>query len=65
MAARLDTTAKRLLTHSRAAKIRDVSPRTLDRWIAEGIIPEPIKINKRKYHRVEDIEVPPYSEVNR
>jgi predicted site-specific integrase-resolvase len=52
-----EITGKRFVSHSQAAKIRGVSGRTLDRWIADGIIPKPEIINKRKYHLIEKIEV--------
>ncbi len=41
--------------HSQAARIRGVSGRTIDRWIDKGILPQPEKINGRKYHRVRDL----------
>jgi DNA-binding transcriptional MerR regulator len=37
--------------HSEAARIRGVSSRTIDRWIAAGILQRPEKINGRKYHK--------------
>jgi predicted site-specific integrase-resolvase len=46
------------VANSRAAKMRGVSTRTLDRWIAAGIIPPPEKINGRKYHKLGDILAP-------
>jgi predicted site-specific integrase-resolvase len=46
------------IANSKAAKMRGVSTRTLDRWIAAGLIPKPEKINGRKYHRVGDILAP-------
>jgi hypothetical protein len=41
---------KRKLSHSQKADQQGVSTRTLDRWIAAGIIDAPIYINGRKYH---------------
>jgi integrase len=45
----------RKVAHSKAAALRDVSGRTLDRWAAAGIIPKPTKINRRKYHDLEAV----------
>lgn len=44
------------LPHSKAAHIRGVSTRTLDRWVAAGLLPRPEIINKRKYHKRRDID---------
>ena len=33
-----------------------VTPRTIDRWAAEGILPEPIKIKNRRYWDLREIE---------
>lgn len=44
-----------IVPHSKAARIRGISARTLDRWIASGLLPRPEKINGRKYHKLKDI----------
>ena len=49
-------TGKKFVPHATAARIRGVSTRTLDRWIAAGIVAPPIVINKRKYHDLKNIE---------
>jgi hypothetical protein len=41
---------KRKLPHSKKAAQQGVSARTLDRWIAAGIIDPPVYIHGRKYH---------------
>jgi predicted DNA-binding transcriptional regulator AlpA len=38
------------ITHSQAALIRGVSTKTLDRWAAAGLIPQPFRMAGRKYH---------------
>ena len=43
-------TAKRKLTHRRKADQLGVSGRTLDRWVAAGIIDAPTYVNGRKFH---------------
>lgn len=40
---------RRRETWRKYAERHDVSTRTLDRWAAEGIIPPPIVVRKRKY----------------
>lgn len=47
---------RRFVSHLKAAKIRDVSGRTLDRWVASGILPKPEIINGHKYHDLAVIE---------
>jgi predicted site-specific integrase-resolvase len=42
------STAKRE-PHRRLAERLGVSTRTLDRWTEAGRLPEPIRVNKRKY----------------
>jgi hypothetical protein len=54
--AELEVTGRKYVSHAKAAKIRGVSTRTLDRWIVAGIIPRPERINGRKYHQLHDIE---------
>jgi hypothetical protein len=39
---------KRVAWNAYAAQ-RGISPRTLDRWAAAGIVPKPEYINRRKY----------------
>ena len=46
----------RRVSHGQAAKMRGISGRTLDRWVAAGIVPKPEIVNKRKYHLLEHIE---------
>jgi len=48
-------TGKKFVPHTTAARIRGVSTRTLDRWVAAGIVAPPVVINKRKYHDLENI----------
>jgi DNA-binding transcriptional MerR regulator len=48
--------AGKRVSHSRAAEMRDVSGRTLDRWVRAGLLPQPEKINNRKYHLLTDLE---------
>jgi predicted DNA-binding transcriptional regulator AlpA len=40
---------KRLVPHRRYAERHGVSTKTIDRWVADGILPEPTRINARKY----------------
>jgi predicted DNA-binding transcriptional regulator AlpA len=42
-------TPKRLIPHRRYAEAHGVSTKTIDRWVADGILPEPTRINARKY----------------
>ena len=42
--------AKRKLSHSKKAEQQGVSPRTLDRWVADRIIDPPEYVNGRKYY---------------
>src|SRR5262249_61326050 len=41
--------AKELETHRAFAERHGVSTRTIDRWTRDGLLPKPIRINKRKY----------------
>jgi len=41
--------AKQLESHRAFAERLGVSPRTIDRWTRAGLLPRPIRINKRKY----------------
>ena len=54
--------APRFVPHGAAAKLRGVSTRTLDRWIKAGILPSPQRINGRKYHRLDALNVAGSSE---
>ena len=54
MDARPEVTGKRV-SHSIAAQLRGVTGRTIDRWIAAGILPRPEIINRRKYHLFENV----------
>lgn len=40
---------KRLESHRAFAERHGVSPRTIDRWTRAGLLPKPVRINKRKY----------------
>ena len=40
---------KQLESHRAFAERLGVSTRTIDRWIRDGLLPRPIRINKRKY----------------
>lgn len=40
---------KKLEAWRKYAERRGVSTRTLDRWVEDGILPEPERINGRKY----------------
>src|SRR5918993_202941 len=37
------------ISHSRFAKLQGVCTRTIDRWVQEGILEQPIRIKGRKY----------------
>jgi hypothetical protein len=50
-----ESVAPKFVKHSLAAKIHGVHIATLDRWIATGVIPKPIRINRQKYHSVETL----------
>jgi DNA-binding transcriptional MerR regulator len=39
-----------LIPFGRFAELHGVTTRTLDRWIRLGILPEPVKIRRRKYY---------------
>jgi hypothetical protein len=41
---------QRLITHKQQADRLQICTKTLDNWIAEGRLPEPIRINRRKFH---------------
>jgi hypothetical protein len=51
--------AKRLESWKKKAARLGVSTRTLDRWVTQGIIAPPEKINGRKYGDVDDEPVVP------
>jgi len=38
------------------ARYGDVVDRTIDRWTAAGILPEPLVINRRRYWDEEELE---------
>jgi predicted site-specific integrase-resolvase len=38
-----------LLTFSKFAALHSVSPKTVDRWVARGVLPQPTYIRGRKY----------------
>jgi hypothetical protein len=40
---------RQLESHRAFAERLGVSPRTVDRWTKAGLLPRPIRINKRKY----------------
>jgi len=44
-----ELTQKKLEAWRKYAERRGVSTRTLDRWVEDGILPEPERINGRKY----------------
>jgi hypothetical protein len=50
-----ESVTPRYVKHSLAAKIHGVHIATLDRWIAIGLIPNPIVINRQKYRAVETL----------
>jgi DNA-binding transcriptional MerR regulator len=33
-----------------------VSDRTVDRWVAEGILPQPVRINRYRYWSLDEVE---------
>ena len=39
----------KLLTHRAYAERCGVCTRTIDRWSEDGVLPEPVRIQKRKY----------------
>ena len=39
-----------LVPQAEKAKRHGVSSKTIDNWVAEGILPEPRRIKGRKYH---------------
>jgi predicted site-specific integrase-resolvase len=40
-------------SHRGKAEQLDVSTKTLDRWVARGLIEPPLRINGRKYHKAD------------
>ena len=40
---------RQLETHRAFAERHGVSTRTIDRWTRDGLLPKPVRINKRKY----------------
>ena len=42
--------ARRLIPHRQYAEQKGVSTKTIDRWVADGILAKPVRINNRKYH---------------
>jgi len=49
--------SKRLLPiKAMCARYGDVVDRTIDRWTAAGILPEPLVINRRRYWDEEELE---------
>ena len=49
-------TGRRLVSHSAAAAILGVSTRTVDRWVAAGLLSKPMIIRHRKYYEAAAIE---------
>jgi predicted DNA-binding transcriptional regulator AlpA len=33
-----------------------VTDRTIDRWLSQGVLPPPVRINRRRYWRASEIE---------
>jgi hypothetical protein len=50
LAVEKNSVEQKFAKHSLAAQMHGVCPKTLDRWAELGLIPEPIRINKLKYH---------------
>jgi predicted DNA-binding transcriptional regulator AlpA len=46
----------RLLPMPAMRRRYSVSDRTIDRWLARGVLPEPIRINRYRYWRLRDLE---------
>jgi hypothetical protein len=45
----IPTAAPQLESHRKKAERHGVCTKTLDRWVEDGILPEPFRINGRKY----------------
>lgn len=50
------TEDSKLLSTRDTARRFGVSMRSVDRWLAAGLLPKPIRINGRKYFRLADLE---------
>jgi len=53
---RPEVTGRKLVTTRRLCERYDVVPRTIDRWLAAGILPPPMRINGLRYWSEDEIE---------
>jgi predicted DNA-binding transcriptional regulator AlpA len=49
-------TSERLLPMGQMCRRYGVTDRIIDRWLAAGVLPEPIRINRYRYWRLSDLE---------
>ena len=51
-----ETKPGRLVTARRLCERYGVVPRTIDRWLVAGLLPEPMRINTIRYWHLDEIE---------
>jgi DNA-binding transcriptional MerR regulator len=51
-----DDANERLVPMAAMRRRYSVTDRTIDRWLASGVLPEPIRINRYRYWRLRDLE---------
>jgi len=54
--ARPEISGRKLVTARRLCERYGVVPRTIDRWLAAGLLPEPLRINTIRYWNLDEIE---------
>lgn len=51
-----DENSDKLLPVAQLRRRYSVCSRTLDRWLEDGILPQPVRINRYRYWRESDLE---------
>jgi hypothetical protein len=51
-----DTQQEQMLPTGLICRRYNIVDRTIDRWLARGILPKPLRINRYRYWRLSDLE---------